>query len=87
MNLSYIKQILITSVFLLITSISYSQIKLPELISDGIVLQRDSKTNVWGWASPGENITLTFRGKKYTTKTDENGNWEISLKPQKAGGP
>src|SRR5690606_11094928 len=87
MNLSNIKQIIITSVFILIACISYSQIKLPELISDGIVLQRESKTIVWGWSSPGEDITLTFRSEKYKTKADENGNWEFSLKPQKAGGP
>lgn len=65
----------------------FSQIKLPELISDGVVLQRDTKVKVWGWASPGEEITMTFKKKKYKAVANNEGSWEIMMKPQKAGGP
>lgn len=64
-----------------------AQIKLPRLISDGMILQRDTKINIWGWASPKENIELDFKGKKYKTITAEDGKWTIQLPSQKAGGP
>lgn len=65
----------------------YSQIKLPRLISDGAILQRDVACKVWGWASAGENITLVMKEKRYTTQADAAGNWQIVLAPQQAGGP
>ena len=64
-----------------------AQIKLPKLISDGMVLQRDTKVKIWGWASPQENIQLSFKGNQYATIADNNGNWTIEMPPQKAGGP
>ena len=38
-----------------------AQIKLPKLIDDGMVLQRDTTVNIWGWASPFENIYLKIQ--------------------------
>lgn len=63
------------------------QIKLPRLISDGVVLQRDAEIKLWGWASPDERVKLIFKGEKYETKADVNGNWFIFIPPQAAGGP
>ena len=37
-----------------------SQVRLPKLISDGMVLQRDASVKIWGWAAPGEKVTLNF---------------------------
>lgn len=64
-----------------------AQIKLPRLISDGVVFQRNAKVKIWGWASPEEKIGLEFRSKTYHTKADQKGNWAIVLPAQKAGGP
>lgn len=64
-----------------------SQIKLPRLISDGMVLQRDNKVKIWGWASPNEKIELEFKNKRYKTNTTADGKWMIVLPAQKAGGP
>lgn len=50
--------------FLLFFSLSsIAQIRLPKLISDDMVLQRDKPVKVWGWASPNEKITLTLNTK------------------------
>jgi sialate O-acetylesterase len=64
-----------------------AQIKLPRLISDGMVLQRESKLKIWGWSSPHENIELHFNNNRFNTKATEQGYWEIILPPQTAGGP
>ncbi len=66
--------------------LSKAQIRLPRLISDGMILQRDMKIKLWGWASANEAISLTFRGKTYQTTADEVGKWLLELPPQKAGG-
>ncbi len=65
----------------------YGQIKLPRLINDGMVLQRDTIAKVWGWDRPGQTIQLHFLNKQYSTTTDHNGEWNIHLPAQPAGGP
>ncbi|MEJ2112968.1 MAG: sialate O-acetylesterase [Flavobacteriaceae bacterium] len=74
-------------VLILNSAISFSQIELPQLVSDGMVLQRNQEVKIWGWASPYESITLMFQKEKYKTKADVNGDWFILLPAQEAGGP
>ncbi len=64
-----------------------AQVKLPTLIKDSMILQRDATVKVWGWASANEKVAIVFNNKKYPTKADVAGNWQISLPPTKAGGP
>jgi len=52
-----------------------------------MVLQRDAKINVWGWASGGEKVSVKFNNKTYKTTTDSEGKWKLQLAPMKAGGP
>jgi len=79
------KLIVIMSYFL-ITSLS-AEVKLPKLVSDGMVLQRDANVKVWGWASDGEKITIHFIDATYNTIANKNGEWEVKLSNLKAGGP
>jgi sialate O-acetylesterase len=64
-----------------------ADVKLPRLLSNGVVLQRDSKVKLWGWADPGEKVTVTLLKKNYSGKANSEGAWQILLPPQKAGGP
>ncbi|UFH32297.1 sialate O-acetylesterase [Chryseobacterium sp. C-71] len=64
-----------------------AKIKLPALVSDGMVLQRNQKLNVWGKADAGEKVEVKFLNKNYKTTADQTGNWKITLPEQKAGGP
>jgi sialate O-acetylesterase len=64
-----------------------AQIRLPQLVSDGMVLQRDKKINIWGWASPSERVAVRFNKKNYSAQANAQGNWQISLPAMKAGGP
>jgi sialate O-acetylesterase len=66
---------------------SNAQVRLPQLISDGMVLQRDAKIRVWGWASPGETVKIKFNKKGYAAKTGASGKWSVGLPAMKAGGP
>ena len=64
-----------------------AQVRLPQLVSDGMVLQRNAPLKIWGWAAPAEKISLTFNGKTYNTTASGEGKWHIMMKPMKAGGP
>jgi sialate O-acetylesterase len=64
-----------------------SQITLPRLVRDSMILQRDIKLKIWGWASKGEEVKIRFNGKSAKTKTGANGKWIASLPAMKAGGP
>ena len=37
---------------------AFADIKLPLLIAHGMVLQRDTKLKIWGWAEPGEKVNI-----------------------------
>lgn len=74
--------------FLLICSLCVeAKIKLPALVSDGMVLQRNQKLNIWGKADANEKVEVKFLNKSYKTTANQNGNWKIILPEQKAGGP
>ncbi|UMQ42313.1 sialate O-acetylesterase [Chryseobacterium sp. Y16C] len=78
----------ILGLFLLICSLCVeAKIKLPALVSDGMVLQRNQKLNIWGKADANEKVEVKFLNKSYKTTADQNGNWKIILPEQKAGGP
>ncbi len=64
-----------------------AQVRLPQLISDGMVLQRDVKTTVWGWASPREKVTVKFNHGAYKAMANANGRWSVKFAAIKAGGP
>ncbi|MEI9957333.1 MAG: sialate O-acetylesterase [Ferruginibacter sp.] len=65
----------------------FCQVKLPRLISDGMILQRDTKLKIWGWASANEAVKVTLKNITVKTKADAAGNWSVQLPAQKAGGP
>jgi len=64
-----------------------AQVRLPRLVRDSMVLQRESKINIWGWASKGEKIKVKFNGKNYNTTAAIDGKWLLQLPAMKAGGP
>lgn len=72
---------------LVLSSTTFGQIRLPKLIGNGMVLQRDAKIKVWGWAAPEEKITIDFINKKYNIKANKHGDWELQLSHLKPGGP
>lgn len=69
------------------TFLSFANITLPKIFNSNMVLQRDKPVRVWGWAAPGEKITLAFNGQTLKTKTGKGGSWEIMLPAMSYGGP
>jgi hypothetical protein len=74
-------------IMLVLSGTSIAQIRLPKLISDGMVLQRNAKVKLWGWAAAGEKVSVQFINKTYKAVTGVDGKWNIILPEIKAGGP
>jgi sialate O-acetylesterase len=66
---------------------SFDRLRLPRLISDGMVLQRGVALKIWGWAAPGGKITICFLGKPYYAEAGPDGKWTAALPALEAGGP
>ena len=82
--MKYLLRILIV---LLCSQNGFSQIRLPRLVSDGMVLQRDAKVKIWGYASPGETVQIAFQDYQETTEADSSGEWNFQFDDLKIGGP
>ena len=66
---------------------AHAELKLAQLFSDHMVMQRDIPVPVWGWADPGEEITVAIDGQSKTAKANEAGKWMVRLDPMKVGEP
>ena len=62
-------------------------VKVPAIFGSHMVLQRDQKDRVWGWAEPGEEVTVKIGGQSHATKAGTDGSWQVMLDPMPAGGP
>jgi sialate O-acetylesterase len=64
-----------------------AQVTVPKILSDHMVVQRDLPVHVWGMATSGEQVSVTFRGETESTTATRLGRWSVYLKPGAAGGP
>ena len=73
----------------------HAEVTLPRVIGNNMVLQRDMQVPIWGWASAGEEITITLNTGtegaeplfSTTVVADMEGNWQTKLPAMQAGGP
>jgi sialate O-acetylesterase len=69
------------------SDLSVLEIKLPKILSDGMVLQRNKPIPFWGKAKPGARISVTFAGKTKSVTANNEGNWQVDFPAMEAGGP
>lgn len=68
---------------------SFSQLQLPAMFSNNMVLQQKTMVPIWGKYQPNQTLTIitSWDKRKYVVKTDVEGAWETKLQTPKAGGP
>jgi len=64
-----------------------SQVTLPRILASHMVVQRELPVHVWGMATPGEQVSVSFRGETKSTSATRLGRWSVYLQPGGAGGP
>jgi sialate O-acetylesterase len=74
-------------IIIFITTHAFGNVKLPKFFGDNMVLQRDQKITIWGWADSNEKIKVKFNKQTTSSVADKYGNWSVTLEAEKAGGP
>lgn len=64
-----------------------AEVRLPHLLSDNMVLQRDLPIPIWGWAKPDEKVTVRLGKSSASATAGTNGQWSVKLPKLPAGGP
>lgn len=80
---------IILSLFVFYSSFAFSEVRLPAVLSDGMVLQQRSHARIWGWSDPTEKIFVTTSWDGHTDSTlgTRDGNWQLAVATPAAGGP
>jgi sialate O-acetylesterase len=63
-----------------------SDVTLPRIFSDNMVLQRGTTVPIWGWGADGATVTVKFRDQTVSTRV-AGGKWIVRLRNLKPGGP
>ena len=71
---------LLLLVFAVSSGATQAEVRLPRILSSGMLLQRGLDVPIWGWAAPGESVSVSFAGQTATTKASPNGTWQVRLK-------
>lgn len=74
---------------LFVSTPCWADVRLPKILGSHMVLQRESDVTIWGWAEPGENVSVTcdWLETVASAMTDRKGEWHVTLHTGKAGGP
>ena len=78
------RQVWVIGVVMFCALAAQGEVTVSKVFGDHMVLQRGIEVPIWGWADPGEEVTVEFGGRKQKTKTDKSGKWLVRLKPMKA---
>jgi hypothetical protein len=66
---------------LCLLAVAPAELRLPQVFSDGMVLQRDLPVRVWGWAALAAPVTVAFAGQRVAAAADADGWWSVALDP------
>ncbi len=75
------KKILFAIAWLLGMTAAEAEIRMPALISDHMVLQRDTKARIWGWCGEQSTIIVktAWNNGEYRTRADREGRWMVEV--------
>lgn len=67
----------------------HANVRLPAILSSGMVLQQQSQVKIWGWADPYEKITVvtSWDQQSYSSTGSDNAQWQVLVATPSAGGP
>jgi sialate O-acetylesterase len=69
----------ILSLLLLTPSLLLAELSVPHFFSDHMVLQRERPAAIWGKATAGAEIKISFKGQSATTQTGADGKWRTQI--------
>jgi len=79
---------LMIAIVTIATSSALADVKPGQLFTDNMVIGRETRAAVWGWADPAEKVTVSGSwGRQASAVADAKGNWHVKLQTPPAGGP
>lgn len=69
------------------TNLSNADVTLPRIFSSNMVLQQGIEIPVWGWAAPGERVTVILDKSTVSVRAGRDGRWKAKLPRFDYGGP
>jgi sialate O-acetylesterase len=76
---------LLLSLCLPVSALRAAELRLADPFTDHAILQLGVPVPVWGTASAGETVQVTFAGQTQSAVADADGRWRVTLDPLKAG--
>ena len=64
-----------------------AEVRLPHVFGSHMVFQREKPLTIWGWATPGETVTVQLGAATQTAQANDRGEWKVVLPAMEAGGP
>ena len=63
-----------------------AKVRLPQMISDGMVIQQQTQVRLWGWAQKGRTVTVTpsWGAQPQRAVADKDGRWMVKVQSPKA---
>src|SRR6056297_298239 len=66
---------------------AWAELRLPAIFSDSMVVQREKPIHIWGWTTPGQNVSVTLADRSANAVADASGRFDVNLPSLIAGGP
>jgi sialate O-acetylesterase len=85
--LRYLLTLVYSILFIALHGQVETNLRLPLLFGDHMVLQQKMVLPVWGWAAPNSTITVIVANNKVVTSVGADGKWMLKLPAMDAGGP
>ena len=76
---SFDMKLLSIAILLLLPAAAAAEVRLPDVIAGSMVVQQKQNVPIWGWADPGESVTVEFAGQKRTVTAGGDGKWLVKL--------
>lgn len=83
-----LKACLLSITLAIVAPCAFADVRLPAIVGDNMMLQQQIGAPLWGWADPGEKVTVAGSwGKEATATADDEGKWKVFLDTPSYGGP
>lgn len=73
------RKLALTTLLAALSFTAQAELKLPAIIGDNMVLQQKQANPLWGWDTPGTEVTVKFAGQSHTAKAGADGKWTVKL--------
>jgi sialate O-acetylesterase len=74
------------TIWLVFLSSLRADIRVPAVIGDHMVIQQEKPVPVWGWAEPGEKVTVRLSGREMNARAGDDGRWRVVFPSLRSGG-